>query len=148
MNLYAALHQDHERLDALFEELLNRVHVDDREGAQACWSRFERALLGHLEAEEQSMLPVFDREDKREADAIREEHEKIRALVAELGAGLEIHVVREETVERFVRFLREHAAREEKRLYRWADQGLAEASRASLLERLRQAWGGAGSSVL
>lgn len=137
MKLSQALHDDHQRLDELYEELLNRIHVNDAEAADRAWSAFERGLLDHIDAEEKWMLPLFERLDPAEAAAIRGEHAEILGLLADLGLGLELHVVRERAIEELIASLRAHAAREEASLYRWADAELPAEPRASVLERLR-----------
>lgn len=137
--LHAALHNDHQRLDALFEELQSSVHVGDAAAAQEAWTAFERGLLAHLEAEEHHMLPVFEREDPDEAVVIRNEHDKIRAMLADIGVGLEIHSAREARVEEFVRFLRAHAKREEAKLYAWAESDLPEEPSRGVRARIRAA---------
>jgi hypothetical protein len=104
--LYDAMREDHQRLERVFETLLNYVHVDDREGMQAAWDDFERGLSAHLEVEEAEMIPVLDRDNQEEAAAIRRDHAMIRRTLAELGVRLDIHLLREETVEAFVRLLR------------------------------------------
>jgi hemerythrin len=134
-----AFQQDHLRLDGLFEDLLNRMHVNDVAAAREVWTAFDAGLAGHLEAEESFMIPIFQRHDPVEAAAILAEHAKIRSLVAELGMMLDIHALREDTVAELVRFLRAHAAREEAALYRWADTELPEAPKISLVERLDEA---------
>lgn len=128
--------QDHQRLDALFEDLLNRMHVNDAAAAGEAWTAFDAGLAGHLEAEESFMIPIFQRGDPAEAAAILAEHAKIRSLVAQLGMMLDIHALREDTVKELVDFLRAHAAREEAALYRWADTELPEAPKISLVKRL------------
>ena len=87
IGLHAALHNDHMRLDALFEEFQNRVHVGDAAGAQETWAAFERGLLDHLDTEENDMLAVFEREDPDEAVVIRNEHDKIREMLADVGVS-------------------------------------------------------------
>jgi hemerythrin-like domain-containing protein len=132
-----ALRDDHHRLDALFDQLLNAVHVNDAALADAAWTDFENGILTHLEVEEQHMLPLLRREAPEEADGILDEHEKLRSLLAEIGVALEIHLVRETTVEELVGSLRAHAAREEALLYRWAETALADERKVHILERLR-----------
>lgn len=134
-----AFHHDHRRLDTLFDELLNRMHVDDTAGAREAWTAFDDGLMAHLEAEEKFMIPIFEHRDPVEAQALLADHATIRALLAELGVMLEIHALRETKVEEFVGFLRAHAAREEAALYQWVDSDLPEAPKASILERLREA---------
>ena len=134
-----AFHQDHQRLDGLFEDLLNRVHAGDAAAIREAWTAFEHGLLTHMEAEERDMIPIFRRHDPVEAAAIVEDHAKIRSLLAELGVKLEIHTLREEKVEGLVAFLRAHAAREDAALYLWVDSELPEAPKASIVERLHDA---------
>jgi hemerythrin-like domain-containing protein len=136
-NIQDALRDDHRRLDALIEALLNPVHVNDAVLADRAFRDLELGLVAHIDVEDQHMLPLLEKEDPAEAATIRAEHERIRKLLAELGIGLEIHVVREETMEELARFLRNHAAREEGLLYRLAEDALEEAPRRSILERLK-----------
>jgi hemerythrin superfamily protein len=137
LRLRDALLADHRRLDALFEKLLEQVHLGDTALADATWTELERGLLGHLEAEEQWILPGLDSSAPAVTAAIRADHEAIRRDLAELGIELEIHTLREETAARFIAFLRAHAAGEEEVLYRIVDRTLAQGPRASVLERLR-----------
>jgi hypothetical protein len=141
-NVREAFQQDHVRLDALFEELLNRVHVDERSATREVWAAFEEGLLAHMLAEERDMIPIFQRHDPAEAAEIVAEHGRVRSLLAELGVMLDIHALREETVEALITLLRAHAARENAALYKWADRELPEAPKASILERLRRAASG------
>lgn len=136
LKLYETLRGDHRRLDELFERLLNHVHVGDTALADATWTEFERGLTAHLSAEEKWLLTALERVLPAETAALRAEHEIVRAGLTEMGIELEIHTLREDTVERFIQFLRAHAAREDELLYQWADEMLAEEPRTSVIERL------------
>lgn len=138
--LHEALTHDHQRLDAIFETLLNRVHAGDAEASREAWTRFEQGLEAHLAAEERSLLPLFDAHDPDEAAAIRGEHREIRSLLAEMGVSLDLHALREEKVAAFVEALRRHAAREEASLYPWADQRLPAPELHTLREALGEAF--------
>ncbi len=135
--LYEALHEHHQRLQGLFDTLENRMHAGDFQAADEAWTELDKGLLTHLEAEEETMLPVFDRVDPAEAAAIRAEHAKMRALFAELGVGMELHILREDQLRETLGFIRDHAVREEALLYRWADRELPETSATTVIERLR-----------
>ncbi len=137
MDLYQTLCDEHGRLEALYEALLNCVHVNDSDAAQVAWTELDHALTAHFEAEETVMLPLLDRFDPAEAAAIRREHGTMRELLAAIGVLLDIHALREDKVTQLIRFLRAHAAREEAKLYPWAVRELPEAPQQSLLERLR-----------
>jgi hemerythrin superfamily protein len=118
------LRAEHRRLSALFAELLDCVHSGETSVIQPIWARFERGLLAHMAAEEREVLPLFEVEHPDEARAIRDEHARIREVLARMGVDLELHVAREESVQELVRALEEHAAREDAALYRWADKAL------------------------
>jgi hemerythrin superfamily protein len=111
---------DHERLDKLFEQLLDDVHRGEWSICQTTWSCFERELLEHMDAEEKHLLPIFERQYPDETSDIREEHTNIRVLLIDLGVRLELHTVREQHARRLIELLKAHAAREEVLLYRWA----------------------------
>ena len=125
---------DHQRLDELFERLLDDVHRGDWTACQGTWSRFERELLAHLEAEEIFLLPTFQREYPHETEGLREEHLNIRLLLADLGVKLELHALREQQARHLVELLQAHAAREEALLYRWAKHLSSDVAKA-LAER-------------
>ncbi len=137
-NIGHRLAAHHRELDALFDKLLLDMHGGDSATCQATWSRFERALLDHIEAEEVFLLPSFDGVHGREATIIRQEHAEIRHLLADMGVRLELHAVREEHVEKLIEALRKHAEREERLLYPWAEK-LAPDLAISLMHKLSDA---------
>jgi len=51
--LGARLTQEHQGLDALYEEIANRVHCGDTVALDASWSSLEAGLLAHLDFEEE-----------------------------------------------------------------------------------------------
>jgi hypothetical protein len=126
---------DHAALDSVIQRLLLHVHAGNAADVITPWREFELAMREHMEAEERLLLPLFARESPDEAAAIRGEHEKIRALMDEIGFGMELHAVREPTIVALVERIRTHAAREESMFYRWANTGVS----PSLWTRLRDA---------
>ena len=112
---------DHRRLDALLERLISAFEANDREDVQALWTLFERGLLAHLEAEENALIPALRSTNPTEADALLREHAHFRDRLAELGAGIDLHIVRLETARAFAAELLKHADREDQILYRWRD---------------------------
>jgi iron-sulfur cluster repair protein YtfE (RIC family) len=131
----ARLLADHQHLDTLFSHLLADMHAGDWRDCQRTWGRFERELLDHMAAEEALVLPSFERVNPSETARLREEHAKVRALLADLGVRLELHAVKEEHVQGVIELLRSHAAREDALLYRWAAQLEPDLQKA-LLDRL------------
>ena len=128
---------DHLRLDALFEDVLRRLALDDRDETRAAWTDFEKALLAHLAAEEKHILPLFSADHEDEARAIRAEHEMFRAKLAELGVMVDLHAIRMNVANEFVRALRDHARREDALMYRWAEEHLQGEARAAVASVLR-----------
>ncbi|MEO6575089.1 MAG: hemerythrin domain-containing protein, partial [Polyangiaceae bacterium] len=126
---------DHARLEALLEQLLAAFEANDREDVQSLWTDFESSLLAHMEAEETFLIPTLLRTREREAYSLLAEHRHIRGRVAELGAGVDLHIVRCDAARAFVEELRAHA-RHEDGLYQWADDRLEEHDRDSLLARI------------
>jgi hemerythrin-like domain-containing protein len=128
---------DHLRLDALFDDVLRRLALDDRDETRAAWNDFEKGLLAHLEVEEKFILPVFSVDHDVEARGIRAEHEAFRATLAKLGVMVDLHAIRMDVATGFVRALRDHARREDALMYRWAEENLAGETRAAVATMLR-----------
>ena len=118
------LRQDHARLDALFGELLEQLDEGNFRSVRTAWSQLEDGLRAHLEAEERFVLPLFEEVDLRETLQLRAEHVTIRAMLAELGVGIDLHLVQRDLARTFIAGLRAHARREEELLYRWANRRL------------------------
>lgn len=116
------LADDHAHLERLFHEVVASARAGDPAGLRADWRRFESELSSHLDLEENEILPGFARQHQAEAQGIREEHDRIRATLIELGVALELHCLRAEQVEEFISILRRHARREEGVLYPWANR--------------------------
>jgi hemerythrin superfamily protein len=130
----AVLLGDHQRLDALFEELVNASEAGvTRDVIGDLWSRFGDGVHVHFLAEEEHLFPVLAETHPEEARALQEEHDQIRRRLLELDVQVDLHLIRHPTVSEIVHRLREHAAREEQTLYRWADRALG----ADLLEQLK-----------
>lgn len=116
------LEQDHARIEALYEALMDAFRADAREAVLQLWAVLERALLGHMDAEERWVLPAFARVDPLEAAALLEEHGNLRSRLADLGIGVELHAIPEGVATRFAETLRAHARRENVLLHRWIEQ--------------------------
>jgi hemerythrin superfamily protein len=128
---------DHLRLDALFDDVLKRLALDDRDETRAAWGDFEKGLLAHLEVEEKFILPRFERDHELEASVIRREHEDFRKKLTELGVMVDLHAIRMNIASDFIRALRDHARREDSLMYRWAQENLARETREIVVATLR-----------
>jgi hypothetical protein len=121
------LSEHHRVLDERLDRMVTSALVRDGADLRAEWDDFERELLRHLEYEEAELLPELAADNPAEARAIVAEHAEIRAKLADLGLSLDLHLLRSEAVEAFVRQLKAHARREDDMLYAWA-RGRAAAS--------------------
>lgn len=128
----ALLHAHHARLDRLFEQLLDAYRGGDWADVRVVWTRFDHELTTHMALEEAHLLPLLAKVSSGEAAALRSEHGAMRALVAALGVGVDLHMVRDEVAADLVARLREHAAREDHLAYRIADRELGRAALAAL----------------
>lgn len=119
-NLGERLMAEHQHLDELFEDLVNRVHTGDCAIMSECWREFEDALVAHMAFEERRLLVDFAEHHPAEAAWVRADHVRIRALLDELGVELQIHLLSDQRAADFIAMLRSHAEREAALLYRWA----------------------------
>lgn len=134
------LARDHERLDQVFEQLLAALRADAREDVLRLWTLFDDGLCRHMALEEQYLLPELERQEPREAAWIARDHADMRAKLAELGVGIDLHQVPAELVADFIDELRQHALREDAIAYRWseAEGHLAPSARQQLEAGLEQ----------
>jgi hypothetical protein len=128
----ALLHTHHERLDRLFDQLLDAYAGGDWDDVRVVWTHFDRELAAHMALEETHLLPALAHVSAGEAAALRSEHDAIRKLVATLGVGVDLHVVKDDVVADLIAQLRDHAAREDLLAYHIADRELGRAALAEL----------------
>ncbi len=124
-SLYTFMTANHARLEKVFDRLLDAMAVGSPD-ARELWTDLDLGLLAHMEAEERYVIPAFATVDRAAARELLDDHAQIRAQLLELGVALDLHHLRFETSQEFVRILRTHAAREDNLLYRWADTRLDE----------------------
>jgi hemerythrin len=116
---------EHLRLAALSNRVVEAFEGGDREACDAAFRELERRLEDHLRFEECELLPRFARSHPAEASAILADHERFRSMMIELGVGVDLHVTRCHAVKRLLAELAEHARCEGNVLYRWADRHVA-----------------------
>ena len=117
--------RSHEQLGDQFTRLLTAMEANDRADVTTLWNELDHKLLDHLEAEERFVLPAFAHVDQGEATALLREHGLIRESLLELGIAVDLHYIRYEKSQQFIDLLIRHAEREERLLYRWADDRLS-----------------------
>ena len=123
--LCAYMLRSHEQLRAEVTRLLSAMEANARTDVVTLWNELEHKLLDHMEAEERFVLPAFAHVDRGEAVALLREHGLIRENLLELGIAVDLHCIRYERSEELFNLLLGHAAREERLLYRWADDRLS-----------------------
>jgi len=121
-SLESMLAGDHDRLERAFQAIVTRAYGGDFQQIEAEWSRFQDALLGHLDAEERNLIPALAEDRPREAQTLLDDHRLIRIKLLQLGIDLDLHCLSAERVEAFVEALRAHAHREEHIFYPWVDR--------------------------
>lgn len=116
--------------------LLARTYADDPLELVAQYRLFEHALLDHLVAEEELILPAYSAHAPADAQALRDDHAAIRKALERLGIEVELHLVRAHSVNELVDSLRAHAAREDRGMYPWAQVHLPKVTRRQLFLRI------------
>ena len=117
--------RSHEQLRDLVTRLLAAMQANARADVMTLWNELEHKLLGHMEAEERFVLPAFAHVDYGEAAELLRDHGLIRENLLELGIAVDLHYIRYKRSQDFIDLLLRHAEREERLLYRWADDRLS-----------------------
>jgi hemerythrin-like domain-containing protein len=136
VDLRALLSSEHAALEQRFEEILAAFRANAREEVIPLWTSFEKALVEHMELEEEIILPELAKTDPGTVEAIEAEHAQICEQLGAFGISVDLHRLRADHVDAFVQRLKEHARREDQLVYRWAEEHLAAAPRRKLLDRL------------
>jgi len=127
---------EHSRLENLFARLLEAFTTDSREETQSLWTELEHGLEAHFEQEEHYLFPLFARVFPAETNALKAEHRQIRDQLATLGVGVDLKLVHVALARDFIEALRAHANREDRLLYRWAEESASPTTLHPGFERL------------
>lgn len=130
------LDDHHARLEAVCAELLADTYADDPRALCERWRSFEHQVLEHIQAEEDVILPAYAEAAPGAAAAIRADHQRLRELLGRLGVEIDLHAIRLRTVKAMLDSLREHADREDRSMYPWAQRGLPTPRLAALRARV------------
>jgi len=126
----AQAHRIHAQLLASLRELARAPQT------QAFWA-LESALLAHLRAEEELLLPDFDLAYPSDAAHVRGEHQRIRELLMRVGSGAHGQAPDPGVIEALCACLNECASVEEHALYPWAEQRLRATKKGEFMQRAR-----------
>lgn len=139
-SLYALLEDAHRALDEHLAEVVDAVDAGlERAALVEVWRAFDHALRAHLDLEETWLLPGLQAAHPEAVQALREEHDALRAWLEELDLAVELHHVRAEPLLAFLEALRAHARTEDRGIYRWADQELEPRAQVGLRRALSPA---------
>ena len=116
---------EHVALEQLLALLTRALEGDDSANLCEVWTRFERNLQDHLDAEEQCLFPLVLSAHRCEVEQLRDEHQHIRGALSELGIAVDLHALRKASVDELIDYLQRHAVREEHSLYDWIDDDMA-----------------------
>jgi hypothetical protein len=128
----------HELLEKTYQQAELAAQARDRDGLRSAWTRLENLVLAHMAAEEAHLFPAFERVDPIEVRKLMEEHSGFREQLAELGVGVDLHLVASPLVTRFMTDLRSHAKREDALAYRWAAENLSPEAKTALAIELHR----------
>lgn len=128
--------EHHRSLRRTGEDLIARCHEDDCRTIVLEYRVFERQLLEHMRAEEDLVLPEFAKVDPEEAAAIVNTHQILRKQLERTGFDVELHAVRLESIRTLLAALDEHAKREDRKMYPWAQMHLPVKARDAIGERM------------
>jgi Hemerythrin HHE cation binding domain len=126
----------HREIEAACRALLACTYADDPFQLIAQYRAFEHAVLDHLAAEEEVILPGYAEAAPAGARAIRADHAALRQQLLAVGVEVELHFVRAETVCRLIDQLNAHAAREDASMYPWAQLHLPLPAKRRLFVRI------------
>jgi len=135
--------QDHRDCDARWADVEELLDTEDIDAARPAWEKYLAGMQRHIAMEEEVLFPAFEQaSDLLEAGptaVMRQEHEQIRALLAEIGETIESGDCEQalEVGDTLLMLVQSHDAREEEVLYPEAEN-LLSGRWEELAERLAQ----------
>ncbi len=127
----ARLHGDHERFDERFDALCATAREGDWTDVDALWGPFEKDLRAHMAFEERELFEKFAATGEGPADVVKtlkDQHADLRKQLAQLGIETQLHAIRADSIDAFVKALRMHAAVESAHFYPWLEKELEAAA--------------------
>lgn len=125
------LRADHEGFEERLETLSRTAHEGDWEDVDEIWGPFEKDFRAHMEFEERELFAGFAATGPDPADVVktlREQHDDMREQLSQLGIEIQLHAIRAETIDAFVKAIRLHSTVESAHFYPWVDGQLEKAA--------------------
>jgi len=126
----------HHEIESAYRALLAATYTDDPRELITQFRSFEHEILEYIGAEEEVILPAYEHYVPVDAQALRTDHEKIRERLTRIGVECDLHAIRADTLKELIAELRAHAAREDAKMYPWAQVHLPLDTRRALFVRL------------
>lgn len=139
----AYLAADHDRLDAILEDVCRELEGSRPETASERFAEFHRRLARHIRIEEELVFPFFDLRSGISGGptaVMREEHRAIEQTLARMDSSLSAGDAGgfRAGVNELRQVLGDHNEREERVLYPMTDRMLSDGERPVFVERLRK----------
>jgi hypothetical protein len=130
------LPEHHEEIASACIALRSSAFTDDPLEVITRYRNVEHAVLEHMRAEEDFILPEYANHAPADAAAIRATHEGLRRHLYRLGIDVELHAIRLESIDGLLMTLRDHAAHEDRNMYPWAQRSLTPFTKRELFKRI------------
>jgi hypothetical protein len=129
---------DHAKLETGGRHVVSLLQCEGQEVACQAWRSFLEELLLHLDAEECSMLPAFDRVKPEACASIRSDHARIRRAAEVVTRSFERRSPDEWALRDLLHLLALHGRMEENDLYPWSETGVGEHESRAVIERIEK----------
>lgn len=134
--LYCFMVERHRELESECREVLGELSTGDPDARRIGWPDFDAALRDHMAAEDELVLPAYQRSEPEEAVELRNEHARIRALLDSVDDDIQLGATQTDSARQLIALLHAHAEREAASLYRWAERNLSLVIRRQWIIRL------------
>jgi hemerythrin-like domain-containing protein len=119
--LREALLAEHRCIDSILEDILRGELDDGPDGVLSDeWRRCASLIRLHLEIEESLLFPIYESHEPRQARLLRDDHARIRLLVADVGLAFDMPSSRQASLVILQSALQKHTKHEEATIYRYA----------------------------
>jgi hypothetical protein len=119
--LREALLAEHRCIDSMLNDILrSELFNDDESLLSDEWRRCASLIRLHLEVEEDLLFPAYETLEPGMARLLRDDHSRIRLLVADVGLTFDMPSSRQAALVVLQCALQKHTRREEATIYRYA----------------------------
>ena len=127
--------EHHKELEATCRALERVAATRHALAVRDCFVDLERAVIDHLDAEAEHILPIYDQVNPQDTARIRHEHAQLRSIVVALGIEMELRPIHVAALRGLGDLIRMQA-QDEAAMYEWARHYLPITARKHLFVRL------------